>query len=351
MEIMSDVPMSHADDNNNDDSVQLSESLLVDLASEPLSEPADGVQEQLKKQSLTDRLVTALREVEEQRRLLEAAASNGTLLAEKYFALEQERDALRTQYMETKEALEELEAQMKHNNRAATSVQKCIDLEQQLNTHMREQGVLDETRARQEAELMSWRTKALEAAKENARLRELVATLEKERETAALSRQHVTSINRKVQSERDELLLHVKDMTTRLDEYAVRDHRLTLSNDVKQQKIQRLEALVEELQDDLARANVELVGSVETAKQHENTAKELRGVINGLKRSLSSLQEDYQLVVEKHNLAVPEKSDDTTKVPVEKTGWEHFLVVVKSIKDFVAHLADKCTGGFFPLGH
>ncbi|RHY20932.1 hypothetical protein DYB37_006083 [Aphanomyces astaci] len=332
----------HNNDHENNDDIALVES------SEPLTEPADAdCPPKVTKKTVQDRLAAALREIDDQRRLLEAAASNGSLLAEKYFALEVEHDVLSAKYSDARQHIEELESQQKFNQHRATSVQKCIDLEQQLNTHLREQEAQDETRERQDAEIQHWRAKAASAAKDNALLRDLVATLEADKADAVQSCQHIAQANRKVQSERSELATQVKELEGRLNDQADREQRLVLSHDIKLQKIQRLEATVEALEEAVRTATDKLVKSEKAAKLHEDSAKELRGVVNGLKRSLSSLQQDYQLVVDTH--AIETQYVENHATPNELSGWDHFLLALASIKECLVGMTHNLTRSFQPL--
>ncbi|ETW10079.1 hypothetical protein H310_00465 [Aphanomyces invadans] len=339
-------------DTNNDQENNNDGAVLVD-ATEPLTEPADTdyLPEVLSKKQ--DGLAAALREIDEQRRLLEAAASNGSLLAEKYFALEVEHEALSAKYNDARQCIEELESQQKLNLHRATSVQKCIDLEQQLNTHLREQEAQDETLSRQDAEIQYWRSKALAAAKDNAILRDMVAAFEREKADALQSCHHLAQANRKVQCERSELMLQVKELAGRLNDQAEREQRLVLSHDIKQQKIQRLEATVEALEDAVQTAKASLDASERAAKMHEDTAKELQGVIHGLKRSLSALQQEYQLVVDNHTMETVYTlhSDElsTDDGSDSSCGWGYFLLALVSIKDAITDLSYKLTSGFQPL--
>jgi hypothetical protein len=297
--------------------------------SEPTSEPAEA---DITKE---DRLAAALRKIDDLERLLQTAASNAALLADKYCSLERDHDALGSKYTKARECIEEY----KLNYHRSPSAQRCIYLEHQLNTQLREQEVQDKARG-QEADAL--RSKAEAAEHDNAWLKDTVSTLEMEKAAITQSYHRTLQSNRELDSERSELSTQVGQLTDLLKNQSRRERQRTLSHDLKLQTIEHLEATVKELRGVERHASEEECNRV--SKMHEETAMALRGV--ELKRSLCSLKQGNRPVVAQR---VMETSRSLYSIlrdeEVAPSGWGHFLLALTSIKDCFADMARKLVRG------
>ncbi|OQR98429.1 hypothetical protein ACHHYP_08615 [Achlya hypogyna] len=250
--------------------------------------------------SLRSKLAAALAEIDEQRFLLEAAAANGQILVEKYFVLEQERDALAARC-----GLLMLDSDVPHHQ--PTAVQKCIDLEQQLHAIEREKGAADDMIAKQDQEILFWRTKATACLKDHATLKDAFSHLERENEANLRAKVHLGGAAKRLQQERDELTMQVRDLTSRVADLSERENRWSMANDIKQQKIQRLEGATAELEEALAVSEAGRSVMATRVAAWEQEGSYMQCTINGLKMSLASLEQEYMILLEKTTLAAPNK--------------------------------------------
>ncbi|OQS04852.1 hypothetical protein THRCLA_02944 [Thraustotheca clavata] len=263
-----------------------------------------------KNENVQQKLAAVLAEVEEQRYLLESAAANGKLLAEKYFVLEMERDALA---IRCERLMKAVVLEPDSPPQQQTAIQKCIDLEQRLHTYEREKETHEDMLASQEQEIVFWRTKAMSCMKEHTQLKEAYEQLEKEHEMNVHAKNHLSTIAKRIQIERDELMGQVRDLTSRIADLSERDARWTMANDIKQQKIQRLEATVAELEEinaALEEAKREMQRKV-VDRQHD--VEHMKDTIDGLKRSLGSMEQEYQILLGKTAMAAPNKDEEPTE--------------------------------------
>jgi chromosome segregation ATPase len=311
--------------------------------SEPVPEPAVDPNQ--------DPLAAALREIDDLEALLTTAATNGVLLAEKYFALEHEHNTLDAKYTAARLRNDELERQRHFDQQRPTAVRRCIALEHQLNTQLREQEAKDDIVVRLETGIRHWRSMAESVERDNAWLRETVAALESEKAASTASSQHILQTNRVLKVERSELSAQVDHLSDRLKEQSEREQRLTLTHNIN---MQRLGATVLVLEDAEKHASHKCDESERTAKLSERTAKlheeaamNLRCVVRGLKQSLTSLEQDHQLVLDQRAMETSCSLD--SMIPDEEvvlSGWDHFLLALASIKDCFVDMSRKIFCGF-----
>ncbi|KDO31451.1 hypothetical protein SPRG_04066 [Saprolegnia parasitica CBS 223.65] len=310
-----DGDSSSDSDNNNDNNddhhglAKGSDELQLALAP---AEPAPGDDARPpRNRSLRSKLATALAEIEEQRYLLEAAAANGQLLVEKYFVLEKERDALAARCGHLVRTAS-LDSDASHYQPRA--VQKCVDLEQRLHAIEREKATCDDVIGKQDHEILYWRNKAMAS----------YMHLEREHETNLSAKTHLSHATKKLQLERDECAIQVRDLTVRVADLAEREARWVMANDIKQQKIQRLEANVVDLEAAHAASEAARTALESRLQAAEQDASYMQCTMNGLKMSLAALEQEYYILLEKTTLAAPNKesehpSEVTPLLPRKKT--------------------------------
>ncbi|EQC27816.1 hypothetical protein SDRG_14400 [Saprolegnia diclina VS20] len=322
---LEDDSSSDSDNNNsnsNDDHHGLTKgSDELQLALAPAEPATSDDARPPRNRSLRSKLATALAEIEEQRYLLEAAAANGQLLVEKYFVLEKERDALAARCGHLVRTAS-LDSDVPHHQPRA--VQKCIDLEQRLHAIEREKATCDDAIAKQDHEILFWRNKAMACLKDHANLKEAYMHLEREHETNLSAKIHLSHATKKLQLERDECAIQVRDLTVRVADLAEREGRWVMANDIKQQKIQRLEAIVADLEAAHASSEAARTVLVTRLQAAEQDASFMQCTMNGLKMSLAALEQEYYILLEKTTLAAPNKESEhptemTPLLPRKKT--------------------------------
>ncbi|KAF0691118.1 Aste57867_17595 [Aphanomyces stellatus] len=198
---------------------------------------------------LHEALESSQMEVTDTRLLLQLAAENGKLLADKYFQMEVERDDMAQQVDDLRRTIAKYEASLPVlRGEKQALVQKCIDVEQQLNSAARLKDAHEMRQRHQEIELARHREATAALRMDNASLREQVQSMLLEQRSLQTARAHMAAAVQALQAERDQLRLRASEMEQEVLQCRRTERSWSRVSAQQQERIHELEASVDALQ-------------------------------------------------------------------------------------------------------